>query len=167
MHSIGNEHDAQTIAYWVRSYPGEYGRPKCITRGEAPEGWQLLGWGSFRSVWLSPEGVAYKVSHDPDYRYQSDEEIYKLGEAWRRGPLEGCRLPQFERYVVGGDDLVVAIERVRGVTLYEYGGRESPLGLDYYDLLSDIEDAYHLSDMHHKNALVDEDGYLVPVDFGD
>ena len=166
MHGIGNEHDAQTIAYWVRSFPLKYSRPTCTLNGEAPEGWQYIGSGSHRSVWLSPEGVAYKVSHDEDYQYQSSEEIHKLGEAWKRGPLEGCRLPQFERYVVGDDDLVVAIERVRGVMLYEYGERESPTGIDYYDLLSDIEERYRLSDMHDENALVDEDGYLVPVDFG-
>jgi len=164
MHSIGNEHDALTILHWVRSFPREYGRPKCATSGEAPDGWQFLGKGSFRSVWLSPEGVAYKVEHDPGYSYQSDEEINNLTEAWKRGPLEGCRLPQFERYVVGDDDLVVAIEAIKGDTLYEYDGPEDRD--DLYDLLRECEDYYRLGDLHDENAMVDEEGYLVPVDFG-
>ncbi len=166
MHSIGNEHDAQTIAYWVRSHSTEYGRPKCVIHGEAPDGWKFLGNGSFRSVWLSPEGVAYKVEHDTSYTYQSVEEVTKLGIAWDRGPIKGCRLPKFHSYIVGDDDLVIAIEAINGVTLYESEEKYSPEGLDYYDLLSEIESAYRLGDMHDENAIVDEDGYLVPVDFG-
>lgn len=163
MHSIGNEHDAQTILFWVRSHPKEYGRPKCVLSHSAPEGWRYLGNGSFRSVWLSPEGVAYKVNHSDDpWDTQSEEEVNNLGRAWSRGPLEGCRLPKFHHYVVD-DEYVVAIEAISGVTLYEYEGPERD---ELYDLLREIEDTYRLGDMHDENALVDEDGYLVPVDFG-
>lgn len=164
MHAIGNEHDALTILHWVREHSREYGMPWCVEHREAPLGWEFLGHGSFRSVWLSPEGVAYKVTHD-DYDYQSTEEVSKLKIAWERGPVEGCRLPQFAAFYPNGE-IVVAQERVVGCTLYEYGGRKSPSGLDYYDILSEIEDAYRLDDMHDENAIVDEDGYLVPVDFG-
>lgn len=164
MHAIGNEHDALTILHWVREHSREYGVPWCVEHREAPLGWEFLGHGSFRSVWLSPEGVAYKVAHD-DYDYQSTEEVSKLKIAWERGPVEGCRLPQFAAFYPNGE-IVVAQERVVGCTLYEYDGRRSPSGLDYYDILSEIEDAYRLADMHDENAIVDQDGYLVPVDFG-
>jgi len=163
MHSIGNDHDAHTILYWVRSHPKEYGRPSCVTRGEAPEGWEYVGRGSFRSVWRSPEGVAYKVGHYED-DYQSSEEVHKLTEAWEVGAPEGCRLPKFTPYYPD-DDIVVAVELIKGETLYEYGESSGPFG-DYYDLLNDIEDRFRLSDMHDENVMVDEDGYLVPVDFG-
>lgn len=163
MHSIGNEHDAQTILFWVRSHPKEYGRPSCVTRGQAPEGWEYIGKGSFRSVWRSPEGVAYKVDHaDDPWDTQSETEVNNLGQAWSRGPLEGCRLPKFQHYVVD-DEYVVAIEAITGVTLYEY---EGPGRGKLYSLLNEIEDAYRIGDMHDENAIVDRDGYLVPVDFG-
>ena len=163
MHSIGNEHDAQTILFWVRSHPKEYGRPSCINTRSAPEGWEFVGRGSFRSVWRSPEGVAYKVGHYED-DYQSCEEIGKLKIAWEKGAPEGCRLPKFSAYYPDGD-VVVAVELIEGETLYEYGESSGPYG-DYYDLLSDIESRFELGDMHDENAIVDKDGLLVPVDFG-
>jgi RIO-like serine/threonine protein kinase len=163
MHSIGNEHDALTILHWVRSHPKEYGRPKCVIRGEAPLGWEYIGRGAYRSVWRSPEGVAYKVGHY-DTDYQSAEEVDKLSQAWKKGPVEGCRLPKFTPYYPD-DDIVVAVELIEGETLYEYGESSGPFG-DYYEILSDIEDAYRLGDMHDQNAIVDQDGFLVPVDFG-
>jgi RIO-like serine/threonine protein kinase len=163
MHSIGNEHDAQTILFWVRSHPKEYGRPSCVTRQQAPEGWEYVGRGSFRSVWRSPEGVAYKVGHYED-DYQSSEEVSKLKYAWEQEVPEGCRLPKFSAYYPD-NDIVVAVELIEGETLYEYGESSGPFG-DYYDLLQDIEDRFRLSDMHDENAIVDRDGYLVPVDFG-
>jgi len=163
MHNIGNEHDAQTILYWVRSHPNVYGRPSCVTRGDAPEGWEYIATGSFRSVWRSPEGVAYKVGHCED-DYQSCEEINNLKTAWERGVPEGCRLPKFTPYYPN-DDVVIAVELVRGETLYDSGKSDGPFG-DYYELLSEIEIKFNLGDLHDENAMVDEDGYLVPVDFG-
>jgi len=163
MHSIGNESDAHLILEWVRSYPREYGRPVCVVRGEAPEGWEYIGRGSFRSVWKSPEGVAYKVGHYQD-EDQSTEEVYNLRQAWREGAPKGCRLPQFSAYYPDGD-IVIAIELVEGETLDSHGGSSGPFG-DYYDLLNECEDRFHLGDLHGENAIVDKDGYLVPIDFG-
>lgn len=171
MHSIGNAHEAQTIAKWVRSFKRECGRPLCVIHAQAPEGWEFLAAGSFRSVWLSPSGIAYKVSHRDNDQYQSEEEVIHLGRAWSRGVPEGCRLPKFEKYITEDDELVVAIERIKGRTLYEHcyrggSGRCSPSGQDYYDLLGEIKNDLRLNDLHDENAMVDEDGLLVPVDFG-
>jgi len=164
MHSIGNEHDAQTILYWVRSHPKQYGRPTCVTQGDAPEGWEFVGRGSFRSVWKSPEGVAYKVGHYED-DYQSAEEIHNLRRAWGKEAPEGCRLPRFSAYYPD-DDIVVAVELIDGEMLYNHGEKESPFGFNYYDMLANLEDRYGLGDLHDENVIVDKDGYLVPVDFG-
>lgn len=164
MHSIGNERDARTILEWVIPHREKYDAPRCAYSESAPEGWEFLGKGSFRSVWLSPEGVAYKVDHQTDrWSDQSSQELVNLTRAWlRERTIEGCRLPKFHGYEFGGE-VVVAIEAIKGSRLYDYDG---PGRDQLYDLLSDIEDAYRLTDMHDENVMVDEDGYLVPVDFG-
>jgi len=163
MHSIGNERDAQTILRWVRSHPAQYGLPACVLHGIAPEGWEYVGRGSFRSVWRSPEGVAYKVEHREE-AYQSAEEIYNLDRAWKREVPKGCRLPRFSAYHPD-EDIVVAVELISGETLHDHGEYGGPFG-DYYDLLAQLEDKLGLQDLHDENAMVDENGYLVPVDLG-
>lgn len=165
MHSIGNFHDAQTILHWVRSHPSRYGRPTCVTEESAPEGWSYLGRGSFRSVWLSPEGVAYKVGHEGYRENQCSDEIANLRSAWAdpRSVPDGCRLPRFEGFDVDGD-LVVAIEKISGMVLDEYHGEEQS---KYYKLMRTVEKVFRLWDMHSENCMVEDGtGYLVPVDFG-
>lgn len=170
MHNIGNDHDARTILLWVRSHPGQYSVPKCAIDGEAPKGWEFLGKGSFRSVWRSPEGVAYKVNHST-YDYQSEREVENLQRAWKREPFKGCRLPRFDRFDID-DEVVVAQEAVDGPTLYRYAYGESDTGYrsvdsdDLYGMLNTLSEYYGIADMHDENVLVDEEGLLVPVDFG-
>lgn len=162
MHGIGNEHDAQTIYFWVASQRREYDKPLCAYSKEAPLGWEYVASGSFRSVWRSPEGVAYKVEHcQTDYSHQSAEEIENLKKAWEKGAPEGCRLPRFDEFRVDGE-VIVAVEYIDGPTLYEYDGPEN----DLYERLEQCEFRFALSDLHDENALVDDDGLLVPVDLG-
>jgi hypothetical protein len=165
MHSIGNFHDAQTILHWVRSHPMKYGRPTCVMDEVAPDGWEFLGRGSYRSVWLSPEGVAYKVGHEHYNGNQCLDEISNLKNAWaepRRVP-DGCRLPRFEGFSVNGD-LVVAIEKINGVVLDSYRGVDRE---KYREIAQAVERAFRLWDMHGENCMVEDGtGHLVPVDFG-
>lgn len=165
MHDIGNYHDAQTILHWVRGHGQEYGTPSCIEHKEAPLGWKFIASGSARSVWRSPEGVAYKVVHDARWGSQNTSEVDHLKEAWSRKVPEGCRLPKFSSFDVG-DELVVVMEAVNGPRLYdyvtEYGNSED----DYYDRMNLCETRFGLIDMHDENVVIDEDGLLVPVDFG-
>lgn len=162
MHGIGNEHDAQTILFWVRSHDAKYGYPSCVNHEEAPLGWTYLGSGSFRSVWLSPEGVAYKVNHKSHYDYQSSDEIENLERFWKSGTLPGCRLPKFSSFTVDREP-VIAVERVHGVTLHEYEGVDRDR---FYDLMHDVTQELRLRDMHDENVMVDRDGTLVLVDLG-
>lgn len=162
MHSIGNEQDATFILSWVRSFEYEYGRPICVVDRKAPRGWNFLGNGISRSVWRSPGGVAYKVEHRSGG--QSEQEVRKMEELWDKGLPEGCRLPKFQAYYPD-DEVVVAVEVIEGETLYHHGEREGPFG-DYYELLWRLETTLGLWDMHDDNAMVDQDGYLVPVDLG-
>lgn len=162
MHNIGNEHDALTILHWVRGHGTEYGMPLCVTHESAPYQWEFVGHGSFRSVWLSPEGVAYKVDHSSGrWGGQCQEEIENLKAAWERGVIDGTRLPKFSEYDFG-DEVVVAIELIKGSTLTRYSGDSS----DYYGLMREVERYYRLEDLHSENVMVDEDGTLVIVDFG-
>ena len=135
MHGIGNVHDAQTIYSWVAESRREYDKPLCAEHKEAPLGWEYVGSGSFRSVWRSPEGVAYKVEHNDGDSCQSGDEIENLNLAWGKGAPEGCRLPKFDEFRVDGE-VVVAIELIEGKTLYEYEGPEK---YDLYERLSQCE----------------------------
>lgn len=162
MHNIGNEHDAQTILHWVRDHSSEYGLPSCVEQESAPYQWEFIGHGSFRSVWLSPEGVAYKVDHSSGrWDGQCREEIDNLKKAWEKGVIDGTRLPKFSEYGFGGE-VVVAIELIKGSTLGRYSGDSR----DYYSLMREVEYRYDLCDIHVENVMVDEEGLLVPIDFG-
>lgn len=170
MHNIGNEHDAQTILHWVRDHSSEYGIPLCVEQESAPYQWEFIGYGSFRSVWLSPEGVAYKVDHSSGrWNGQCQEEIDNLKAAWEKGVIDGTRLPKFSEYDFG-DEIVVAIELIKGSTLRTYrstlGSYRGSSDRDYHDLMREVEDYYRLGDLHTENVMVDEEGFLVPIDFG-
>lgn len=162
MHGIGNEWEAEHIYLWVSRDRRKYARPRCAEQELAPEGWEYVASGSFRSVWRSPTGVAYKVEHNrSEYSHQSAEEIENLKKAWEKGAPEGCRLPKFDEFRVDGE-VIVAVEYIDGPTLHEYEGPED----DLYERLDQCEFRFALSDLHDENVVVDADGLLVPVDLG-
>jgi len=166
MHGIGDAEEAQKILDWVRASEMDGCLPRCVRNGDAPEGWEYIGRGSFRSVWFSPSGVAYKVSHRVTIRNrQSVEEVANLASAWEKEVPEGCRLPKFDKFHID-DELVVAIERIVGDTLYEFV-REGNDESDYYERMRDCERRYRLIDLHDENVIIEEStGLLVPVDLG-
>lgn len=163
MHGIGSFERAAEIHEWVSSSRVRYDLPRRVLSGGAPAGWRFVGRGCFRSVWLSPEGVAYKVEHTADYALQGEREVENLEAAWSKGaPPEGCRLPKFHSYRID-DELVIAVEMISGTVLYEY---EGPRRAYLYECLVKCQGAYKLRDLHDENAVVDEDGTLVVVDWG-
>ncbi len=163
MHNIGNEHDAQVILCWVRESPREgWGVPSRALDKVAPDGWEYVGRGSYRSVWRSPEGVAYKVGHHDSRWNQCLDEVTNLKAAWEHGAIDGVRLPRFNSFKIDGE-LVVALELIEGERLCDYEGLNRR---ELASLIGDIEDEYGLSDMHDQNCIVDADGLLVPIDFG-
>ncbi|HEY6021294.1 MAG TPA: hypothetical protein VIY48_15735 [Candidatus Paceibacterota bacterium] len=165
MHDIGNYHDAQTILQWVRGHGAEFGKPSCVEQEVAPLGWEFIATGSARSVWRSPEGIAYKVAHTARRDYQNTDEVDHLKEAWSKGAPEGCRLPKFSSFDVY-DELVVVMEAINGPRLYDYVNEHGNDGEDYYDRMGLCETRFGLIDMHDENVVIDENGLLVPVDFG-
>ena len=169
MHGLGNYHDAQTIYQWVRSHGSKYGRPSCCEDRSAPDGWEYVGAGCARSVWLSPEGVAYKVGHNDWAERQQRGEIDNLTTAWELGAPEGVRFPKFDSFdidIEDGQETVVVIELIVGDRLYDYAAKSHDERDRLYDRLALCETRLKLVDLHDENALVDEDGLLVPVDFG-
>ena len=74
---VGNARDAEFIHEWVRSHMSDWCRPSDDAQENPPEGWEYLGSGSFRSVWRSPDGVAYKVQHRPN-SMQSNNVTYTV-----------------------------------------------------------------------------------------
>lgn len=163
MDIIGNRRDARFILDWVSRSEKEYGRPKVAWAGSAPLGWEFLGVGSFRSVWRSPDGVAYKVQHDKGYGNNGNEQEYEnLLRAQKCELPDGVRLPRGFLFTEG-DYTVMAMEAVDGVTLDDYRGNLRDM---FYNMLSVCESALKLWDLHGDNAMVDENGTLVLVDFG-
>jgi len=169
MHDLGNHHDALTIYHWVRQHGSKYGKPSCVEDEHAPEGWEFVGSGCARSVWLSPEGVAYKVGHNDWSERQQRGEVNNLTRAWEIGAPEGCRFPKFDSYdVPDGDDVetVVAVEFIPGDLLIDYTTQNWNERDLLYERLQICETRLRLADLHDENAVVDADGLLVPVDFG-
>lgn len=167
MDTIGNAADAQLILEWVRDSRVHYGKPDVVSDEQAPEGWKYVSYGSFRSVWASPEGVAYKVTHTT-HSSQSNSEEYDNLVAVRDCKLPmSARLPKaelFELQYGAEDEEVIAMELIHGVILLRYRGpRES----EYYEILRICEIKLELSDLHDENVVIDEiTGDLVVVDLG-
>ncbi len=145
---IGNAADAKLI-----SECGGYATPK---------GWRRLGSGCYRTAYLSPEGVVYKVE---TYRAngcnkREADNLIRLNKKCRMP--EGTRLPKFTYY---SDCGVIAMERLDR-TLHEVDDHED--WNKYQSLRAQIGYATRICDMHNGNVMVDDEtGDLVPVDLGE
>jgi hypothetical protein len=163
MQGIGNAEDARLICEWVRGSDSLYGMPERAEQGRAPEGWRHVDNGAYRSVWRSPEGVAYKVCHRTDYDSQQSDEVANLRIAWTKEAPEGCRLPRFNSFDIN-DEIIVAMELIKGRRLRD--SHPNKRG-HFYEVMRDVTDVFRLRDMHDENVIVEEGTeLLVPVDFG-
>jgi len=164
---VGNAVDAQFILDWV-SYNEldsfsleEYGP------GDVPEGWTYLSKGSFRSVWLSPEGCVYKVQHQYEGWGQSNKDEWRnILAAQRCEAPAGTRLPEAQLYQVDGGRTVIAMECIKGKTVDQrWGVGDTPREIGVR--MRQVERAYELCDLHGDNVMIeDETDILIPVDLG-
>lgn len=166
MEKIGSEKNAKLIRDWVASSRNinNWNIPEHVVHGDAPEGWAYLGRGSFRSAWLGPDGVVYKVGHQKN-SHQQEQEVEKIQECLEKKQLPGCRIPRASEWRFDdGDEIVVSMEKVNGTTLNNYLGPDRE---EMYDFMLNVEKHFRLWDMHDQNIMVDEiTNELVPVDFG-
>lgn len=162
---LGNAKDAEFIHNWY--HETLYGR------GGAPEGWKHLGSGSFRSAYLSPDGVVYKVQQNigPYCGYQTNEGEY---EKWR-SLYFGCKMPEYSRlpklgyFPIKEGVGVIAIERFsKPYRRLESFEDENGTPLYWSDVASDISSRCQVGDLYGNNLFIDdENNLLVPTDLGD
>lgn len=164
---LGNEADARFIRDW---YARELDKPTDNQYGDAPKGWTWLGAGCYRAVFLSPDGVAYKVQQryaEPGgWESQSNKtEAANLRRYWLTRMPRGCRLPRWGYFELDGRG-VIAMERF-DKTLNRYS-QYSDEGSKYWGALGRISDLMcDLYDFHGGNLAVDEENQLlVPIDLG-
>lgn len=157
MARIGNRKDAKFILEWYR----EHGRNK-----DTPEGWKMLGSGSYRIAFLHVESdVVYKVDRwaDTSDGYESNVEVRHARTLWRQSGGTGIlgtrfRVPKVSGFNFTGQ-VVVAMEAIRGVLMADHGDDTvCPEGrFELYQI-------GRFGDMHPYNFFIDENGYAVPVD---
>jgi hypothetical protein len=128
--------------------------------GCIPDGWSVLGQGSFRIALLhEPSGVVYKVENG-----YGDDGHNNIGE-WATARLlrkmvwERVRIPATTLYQTTRGK-VLAMESVVGVM----GSASSPAM--HSAARKEMFEKGQLADMHGENFIFDTDGYLVPIDMG-
>lgn len=125
---------------------------------EMPEGWSMVGSGSFRTAVMHDEtGIVYKVEDwrdDPDYSNRGE---YETAEELRQIAWERVRIPDVVLFDTEHGD-VLAMEYVSGTM-----GTASPSS-EFREARKEMFEKGRLVDMHGDNFLFDDDGYLVPVD---
>lgn len=163
---LGNEADARFIRDW---YVEEREKREWDQR-DAPKGWTRLGAGCYRTVFLSPDGVVYKVQQHyakpGGYEGQSNKtEVANLRKYWLKKMPEGCRLPRWGFFELDGRG-VVAMELL-GKTLSQVS-QYSDEGSRYWTALGRLQGVMRdMYDLHGGNLAVDEENQkLVPIDMG-
>ena len=153
---IGNLEEAQFIYNWYRNIKASY--------YDRPDGWQYLGSGCYRTAYLSPSGVVYKVEQS-EGSWQSNRGEY---ETWKRLYLN-CKMPKHSRlpklsYFPVGQSGVIAIERFYK-PLNSIRREENDLGFDPYSVQNAIQEATEVGDLWGSNIYLDEEQkVLVPTD---
>lgn len=162
---LGNAEEAQFIRDWYIELRADPDRRYDHT---SPEGWRRLGAGCYRTVFLAPSGVVYKVEqyyNDNPWSQSNKSEDAKLRKYRFRKMPQGCRLPRWSFYELDGRG-VMAMERFDKL-LRSYG-RYTEEGAKYYQALSRLTDRLvETGDWHSANLAVDtENELLVPIDLG-
>lgn len=164
---IGTAEEAEFIHYWYHDVREDYQWEM------APEGWEYLGEGCYRTAYLAPSGVVYKVQQTEGRSYQSNKGEW---EQWKRLRFN-CKMPRHTRLpwlyyhqLPSRDGLgVIAIERfTRSLNNVRRYGYEEKGDLDYWSLLPEVQEATGVGDLYGNNLMIDEKRkMLVPTDLGD
>jgi len=162
---IGNAEEAQFIEHWYRNVRDRYDYGNTT----APEGWTYLGEGCYRTAYLAPSGVVYKVQQSMlSDGWQTNEGEW---ENWKRIYIS-CKMPKHSRlpkltyFPVGEKRGVIAIERfTRNLSRVNFYAAEN--GVDYWQVRDQIGKVTGLADLGGSNLFVDDETkQLVPTDLG-
>jgi hypothetical protein len=183
---IGNARDAEMIRNYVvnsrivreerSNYECGYFIGPVRKRPSRPEGWKRIGGGCFRSAWLSPDGVIYKVEHAYGSYGQSNSEEYENVVRILTGNKSHpyVSIPRVTYYALDGRG-VIAMEYVKG----ENPGYCHGCGSGYRhcttkvrgkcinQIYVEIEKEFGLFDMHSGNVMfIPEQESFVVIDIG-
>lgn len=163
---IGTLREATTILRW-------YETPKW--QKKLPKGWTHVGSGCYRTVYLSPKGVCYKVGTT----WSNDMEVKKaktLSRFTKLAEKYNFRIPKTNAFRIKGSsgemETIVAMEYIKGKTTYCNGNESTNCCCGYTPCIDSQRGSmsarlsHWVSDMHSANVLVDGNGVLVPVDMG-
>jgi hypothetical protein len=158
---LGNKEDAQLIYRRRRS-----------GNGPLPKGWKKLGEGAYRSTYLSPEGVVYKVNgstYDGDHNFIEAMNFRRIRSSKVKVPRT-WRVAKTKLYTFDHDDdkvNVVAMEYVKGE--HKSGLCTSEQEEKYFEECGAIAawDALGLDDLHEGNFVITPKGTKVIIDLGE
>lgn len=143
-----------TITMPITLAIGSAEEARIAIEGYEPKGWQYLGSGSYRSAYLSPTGVVYKVNDDDSYYGSNDSEW----DNYLR--IEGMVLPSWlriPRMQLYGD--VMAAEYVDMSNALEWCTFDECLcggiwrGMCQVYLHDEVNELLNISDMHNDNLI--------------
>lgn len=142
---------------------------KILDGMKMPEGWKRLGEGSYRTAYLAPDGLVYKVQHDTDAYHggpsENEEEFmnYSKNSAILKASNGKCRLARSRyfrsvnvivmEYVAKGEDAYVDPENVWSKPTE----KAAPL--------IDILHRFDFYDSQSSNVWFDTDGVLTMIDY--
>jgi len=144
-------------------------RRRRTSRGPLPKGWKKLGEGTYRSTYLSPAGVVYKVAHPweqdtniPEYnnylRIRNGK--IRLPKGWAIAPAHLYSFP-FKDETVN----VVAMKYIEGK--HEMGMTYDQSEAWFEKIGADrVFEKLNLYDLHEGNFVVTPEGKYVIIDLG-
>lgn len=160
---IGNAEEAEFIHYWYHAKWDQFSET-------APEGWEYLGEGCYRTAYLSPTGVVYKVQQSESGGWQTNAGEW---EVWKRLYF-GCKMPVHSRLpkmyyhaLAGRENLGVMASERFNKSLGDYPAYARQDETDYWSVLDSVRKATGVSDLYSTNLMIDEENkLLVPIDLG-
>lgn len=157
---LGNKKDAELIYRRRRS-----------GAGPLPKGWRKLGAGAYRTSYLSPDGVVYKVCHPEEgdewnsYEFRNFIRIRKdktrLPKGWRVAPAKLYSFNHDE-----SEAHVVAMEYVEGEHMKISEDDDWEEKLDGSGATRAFR-ACNIWDVHEGNFVITRDGKKVIIDLGE
>lgn len=157
---IGNAEEAARITQWY--YDGYV--------GDAPEGWKYLGAGVFRTAYLSPSGVVYKVQKSRAYSCQSNQGEW---DAYRR-LYYTCKMPKHSRlpkmgfFPMDGGPGVIAAEFIpKQCGWYQMFKNDKGEQYCFADVVEAVQRVTNIGDLWGDNVRVDANNLVVPTDIAE